>query len=372
MISKIIDAFVAYFSAGSMSFTTKLFEALQEGAFRSTKLNMDVRKSPELSMSNAAVETLEDNQPSSSEPVSDPEDKENSDDDDRNHKHRKRDARENSLDNVVQEQHIRGFGRKRSQNYDSGQLYMETGVQSQEIQKEYSLSTDRDVPARLEKRQFGIPPSVRSSSELNLRSRLNTSFRTDPSPRLDLSASVCRTSHGRGRGRNLAPWSQPDSRFNSLDSLDFTSHMASQRPVHPGLFVGPGLQSAGSSQNASWGAFGFIHGLSNGIIDPLHPLGLQTTLRPNMNPMNLGMPRQRCRDFEERGFCLRGDMCPMEHGVNRIVVEDVQVLFLPFLKIFLSYHVIANKATITLVFSIFLIFCLYFVLFIYCFKVKYV
>uniref|UniRef100_A0A3Q7F880 C3H1-type domain-containing protein n=1 Tax=Solanum lycopersicum TaxID=4081 RepID=A0A3Q7F880_SOLLC len=32
------------------------------------------------------------------------------------------------------------------------------------------------------------------------------------------------------------------------------------------------------------------------------------------------------RDFEERGFCLRGDMCPLEHGVNRIVVEDVQSL----------------------------------------------
>ncbi|CAN4082411.1 unnamed protein product [Withania somnifera] len=42
--------------------------------------------------------------------------------------------------------------------------------------------------------------------------------------------------------------------------------------------------------------------------------------------MSMGVPRQMCRDFEERGFCLRGDMCPLEHGVNRIVVEDVQSL----------------------------------------------
>ncbi|KAJ6961011.1 hypothetical protein NC652_000020 [Populus alba x Populus x berolinensis] len=41
----------------------------------------------------------------------------------------------------------------------------------------------------------------------------------------------------------------------------------------------------------------------------------------------MGIPHQRCRDFEERGFCLRGDMCPLEHCVNRIVVEDVQIVY---------------------------------------------
>lgn len=72
-----------------------------------------------------------------------------------------------------------------------------------------------------------------------------------------------------------------------------------------------------------------IPGMSTGILDPLHPLSLQGSLQPPITPpLNLGMARQRCRDFEERGFCLRGDMCPMEHGVNRIVVEDVQVCHL--------------------------------------------
>ncbi|KAH7294351.1 hypothetical protein KP509_28G067800 [Ceratopteris richardii] len=33
-----------------------------------------------------------------------------------------------------------------------------------------------------------------------------------------------------------------------------------------------------------------------------------------------------CPDFEERGYCLRGDLCPMEHGANRIVVADFQSL----------------------------------------------
>ncbi|KAL2505207.1 Zinc finger CCCH domain-containing protein 41 [Abeliophyllum distichum] len=52
----------------------------------------------------------------------------------------------------------------------------------------------------------------------------------------------------------------------------------------------------------------------------------QGTFKSFTSPVNIGILRQRCRDFEERGFCLRGDMCPMEHGVNHIVVEDVQSL----------------------------------------------
>ncbi|KAI8809230.1 hypothetical protein BJ742DRAFT_771363 [Cladochytrium replicatum] len=33
--------------------------------------------------------------------------------------------------------------------------------------------------------------------------------------------------------------------------------------------------------------------------------------------------RPRCRDYDEKGYCLRGDMCMYDHGVDRIVVDDV-------------------------------------------------
>ncbi|CAN4079206.1 unnamed protein product [Withania somnifera] len=70
-----------------------------------------------------------------------------------------------------------------------------------------------------------------------------------------------------------------------------------------------------------------VPGLPNGGLDTLQTLGLQGALRTALNPAtSMGIPRQICVDFEERGFCLRGDMCPLEHGVNRIVVEDVQSL----------------------------------------------
>ncbi|KAI8812609.1 hypothetical protein BJ742DRAFT_26479 [Cladochytrium replicatum] len=33
--------------------------------------------------------------------------------------------------------------------------------------------------------------------------------------------------------------------------------------------------------------------------------------------------RPRCRDYDEKGYCLRGDMCMYDHGLDRIVVDDV-------------------------------------------------
>ncbi|XP_033839524.1 RNA-binding protein 26 isoform X2 [Periophthalmus magnuspinnatus] len=51
-------------------------------------------------------------------------------------------------------------------------------------------------------------------------------------------------------------------------------------------------------------------------------------------PFNRGPPppqRKRCRDYDEKGFCMRGDMCPFDHGSDPVVVEDVNLPnILPF------------------------------------------
>ncbi|XP_055680795.1 zinc finger protein swm isoform X2 [Lutzomyia longipalpis] len=38
-----------------------------------------------------------------------------------------------------------------------------------------------------------------------------------------------------------------------------------------------------------------------------------------------GVPskRQRCRDFDEKGYCMRGETCPWDHGVDPVVLEDI-------------------------------------------------
>ncbi|TVU15723.1 hypothetical protein EJB05_39261 [Eragrostis curvula] len=223
------------------------------------------------------------------------------DDDDRNHKHRRRESRPQSDENT-EEQHPGTPVKKRSRVSGNGDFFGGAGSQG-EAHKGF-------VPKF--KRRAGAGAHSRAP-------RMNQSFRSDSS-----ASAGTRPSMTRGRGRNAAPWTQHDPRFNMLDMIDFASQGP---PAHPGLFMGAALPSGGNPQNGSWGPYGFIPGMPHGILDPIHPLGLQGPMQPAVSPLiDLGMPRQRCRDFEERGFCLRGDMCPMEHGVNRIVVDDMQSL----------------------------------------------
>jgi RNA-binding protein 26 len=251
----------------------------------------------------------EENNSANSEARTDTEDLEMSDDDDddRNHKHRRREARPQSDENI-EEQHPGTPAKKR--NRVSGNRGSFGGAGSQgETQKDF------------------VPKFKRCPGAGHTRApRMNQPFRSDSS-----ASTSARSPMTRGRGRNAAPWTQHDSRFNSLDMIDFASQMASQGPpTHPGSFIGAVLPSSGTAQNGSWGPYGFMPGMPHVILDPIHPLGLQGPIQPVVSPLiDLGMPRQRCRDFEERGFCLRGDMCPMEHGVNRIVVDDMQVCRFP-------------------------------------------
>lgn len=243
---------------------------------------------------------------SPSDCVSDPEEKEVSDDDDddRNHKHRRRDTRSQSLERDTLDQVITRPYRKRNKPFANGHSFRDNDSQASTPWKNYNpTSFEKDFSVKFDKRRPGSASLPRAPFDLNQRMRANQAFPGDLGP-------------GRGRGRDSGSWSQRDSRFSS----DIASQL-----VQPSLFAGRGLPNVSNPQN-SWNAFGLLPGVPNGGLDTLHSIGLQGTLRPPIHSsLNLGIPRQRCRDFEERGFCLRGDMCPMEHGVNRIVVEDVQV-----------------------------------------------
>ncbi|KAK9272035.1 hypothetical protein L1049_002404 [Liquidambar formosana] len=251
---------------------------------------------------------------SPSDCASDPEEKEFSDDDDddRNHKHRRRETRSQSLERDSMEQVLSRPYRKRNKPFENGHSFRESDSQSNESWKNYNIAPiEKDFPLKFDRRRPGLSTFPRAPLDLNQRIRINQSFPGDSGP-------------GRGRGRDSGSWNQRDSRFSTVDPVSQAVHQGS---IPPGLFAGRGLPNVSNPQGASWNTFGLIPGIPNGGLDTLHSLGLQGTLRPPINPsLNMGIPRQRCRDFEERGFCLRGDMCPMEHGVNRIVVEDVQSL----------------------------------------------
>ncbi|KAH9619880.1 hypothetical protein KSS87_002134 [Heliosperma pusillum] len=213
--------------------------------------------------------------------ASDPDEKEvsDNDDDDRNHKHRRRDTESQSEDKDPFEQASIQPYRKRNRPFQNGQG---------DFQSQNNLNRDfskRRLTGTNFTHQFGEP--------------------------------------GSGRGRGRGGYFQRDTRFGSLE---VASQMVHPRSFPPSMFAGRGLPVP-NAQSASWSGFGLLPTIANGSINAINSLGLQGILGPQMNSsINMGIQRQRCRDFEERGFCLRGDMCPMEHGVNRIVVEDVQSL----------------------------------------------
>ncbi|KAJ6949579.1 zinc finger CCCH domain-containing protein 41-like [Populus alba x Populus x berolinensis] len=243
--------------------------------------------------------------------ISDPEEKEVSDeeDDDRNHKHRRRETRSQSLERDSLEPVSTRPYRKHNKHFENGHPFRENESQARETWKNYnSVSLEKDFATKFERIRPDLMSLPRMPVDLNQRIRLNQTFSGDPGP-------------SRGRGRESGSWSQRDSRFSSVGIASQMAHLG------PNLFAGRGLANVSNVQSASWNAFGLMPRMSNGGLDALHPIGLQGTLRPAVNSsLNMGIPHQRCRDFEERGFCLRGDMCPLEHGVNRIVVEDVQSL----------------------------------------------
>lgn len=251
-------------------------------------------------------------EPSPSDSFSDPEEKEVSDDDDddRNHKHRRRETLSQSLERDSLEQVLARQHRSQNKPLKNGNSYRGAGPHSNGTWRNYNMSRlDKDFSGKFDKGHPGLAPVSRAPFDLNQRIRGNQLWSGDPG-------------FGRGRGKNPGSWNEHDSRFSSVD-------FAGQMVLGSGsasLFSGRGMPPVSSAQSAPWNAFSLVPGLPNGGSDTYNSLGLRRTLRGPINSsISVGIPRQRCGDFEERGFCLRGDMCPLEHGVNRIVVDDVQV-----------------------------------------------
>ncbi|KAG0212711.1 hypothetical protein BGX28_005744 [Mortierella sp. GBA30] len=78
----------------------------------------------------------------------------------------------------------------------------------------------------------------------------------------------------------------------------------SQFPDGPRNF--PDQQNSGS-----WRGQGNVRGGGRGGMQGGHGFGQERR-------------RQRCRDYDEKGYCMRGDNCQYDHGDDRIVVDDMQ------------------------------------------------
>ncbi|KFU92326.1 RNA-binding protein 27, partial [Chaetura pelagica] len=69
------------------------------------------------------------------------------------------------------------------------------------------------------------------------------------------------------------------------------------------------------------------------VIAPAHHLENTTESWSNFynnhsNPPSFGRnppPKRRCRDYDERGFCVLGDLCQFDHGNDPLVVDEVSL-----------------------------------------------
>lgn len=339
-----VDKLYDFLGDGTKSFVTALFHALEDGSIptsiekiEGTNLNDGATTvasggPTELRSSSPKPERL----PSAAIRVlNDLEEKEISDDDDddRNHKHRRRVTRSQSFDREGEEDDETRPIKKRGRLSDNGQSLQESEAQFSDRCREYTpLQTEREGSIKFDKKRHGSSPFPRLNVDGGQKAaKGGQTYRVEPAPRFDVQNSFVRAPLGRGRGRSIGSWAPHDSRFTSIETVDFPSAMPPQGPTSSNIYPARPISNPGNSANSSWNAFGLIPGMPNGGLEQLHTLhaGMQGGRAPPLNPtigLTMGMGRPRCRDFEERGFCLRGDMCPMEHGLNRIVVEDVQSL----------------------------------------------
>ncbi|XP_068600617.1 RNA-binding protein 27 [Brachionichthys hirsutus] len=109
-----------------------------------------------------------------------------------------------------------------------------------------------------------------------------------------------------------------------------TSGSQQQHP-QPLLPTPPHPFSSSSSSNASAGVGGVpiatLAHLPDGVADGFS--GYYGTQRQDgvRKPFSnkVSSLKQRCRDYDEKGFCVRGDLCPFDHGNDPLIVDDVNL-----------------------------------------------
>ncbi|CAL8104757.1 unnamed protein product [Orchesella dallaii] len=63
------------------------------------------------------------------------------------------------------------------------------------------------------------------------------------------------------------------------------------------------------------------------VVRPGAPQPENSDMKPGYNavPQAPGVTGNRCRDFDEKGLCMRGELCPFDHGKDPVVLEDIVV-----------------------------------------------
>lgn len=250
----------------------------------------------------------------------------NDEDDDRNPKHTRRIVDSPSFS---QGEDVRSICNKRVRPVSNDQSVLDSEEISKQCRDSTLIHTDREGSRKYHKIRHGSTFSSLSNVDGDHKRGSQTMYNEAVTHGFDSVNAPIHLPRGQGRGINTGPWGIHDPRFPSYETLDFSS-AAPLRSGVTNLYPGRAILNHGKTTNPPWVPFAPLPGLTNGGLEQPrlmytglqgHGLSLNSTIG-----IGIGIGHPRCRDFEERGFCLRGDMCPMEHGANRIVVDDFQSL----------------------------------------------
>ena len=140
----------------------------------------------------------------------------------------------------------------------------------------------------------------------------------------DRQLKQMRRGSNRGRAVGLGPRaarSFQEFNYNNAGHLAVPSNFQNLPLPHQGPLFDPNDPIAAI---AAMQAMGLppMHGMA-----PLQQVGSQNGLPPlrGQGPLSTELPiennvKDRCRDYDMQGFCVRGDACPYVHGTDRVIV----------------------------------------------------
>jgi len=109
------------------------------------------------------------------------------------------------------------------------------------------------------------------------------------------------------RSRSRSPPSKMRSRYRNRSPV-IRSHSRSHSPYDSSRKSTPGGVTPTQDSN---------HGDEGRLMTSMHSV---------VNVKDPSSKIRRCRDYDEKGYCMRGELCPFDHGTDPVVLEDVGVL----------------------------------------------
>ncbi|XP_051487151.1 RNA-binding protein 27 isoform X2 [Apus apus] len=222
------------------------------------------------------------------------------------------------------------------------------GQEKEEVKEELSLKQNFQEPVEEErdsrKKKYSSPQRSRGdTSEQRTREKKrddgkwrdydryyerSDSYREKSGWRRGRSKSRSK-SRGLSRSRSRSRGRSKDREARSAEHRERSKFKSERNDVEGSYNPVPASPSKSSEQYSSAQAIPS----AVTVIAPAHHLENTTESWSNFynnhsNPTSFGRnppPKRRCRDYDERGFCVLGDLCQFDHGNDPLVVDEVSL-----------------------------------------------